>query len=170
MIVDAHLREGSGIGAMQQILSGGFVSHIYVSGDRAGVLGAAGDDGVASAPRDLAERIVHAHRDRRPRLGPRLDRQPLGAGARRGGGERGRGGVVNLRSIRLLRDAEQRTDDTQDHGDDDSAALAAKPESQRLKARREAFLAAAGEIFQEKGYAETTLDDVIARSGTRAPS
>lgn len=47
----------------------------------------------------------------------------------------------------------------------DLAAGAAKPESQRLKARRQAFLAAAGEAFQEKGYAETTLDDVIARSG-----
>jgi AcrR family transcriptional regulator len=45
------------------------------------------------------------------------------------------------------------------------AALAAKPESQRLKARREAFLAAGGEVFQEKGYAEATLDEVIARSG-----
>jgi AcrR family transcriptional regulator len=47
----------------------------------------------------------------------------------------------------------------------DLAALPAKPQSQRLQARREAFLAAAGEVFQEKGYAETTLDDVIARSG-----
>jgi TetR/AcrR family transcriptional regulator, mexJK operon transcriptional repressor len=35
----------------------------------------------------------------------------------------------------------------------------------RLAARREAFLAAAREVFVEKGYAEATLDDVIARSG-----
>lgn len=35
----------------------------------------------------------------------------------------------------------------------------------RLAARRDAFLAAAQLVFQEKGYAEATLDDVIARSG-----
>jgi TetR/AcrR family transcriptional repressor of mexJK operon len=35
----------------------------------------------------------------------------------------------------------------------------------RLAARRDAFLAAAREVFQEKGYGEATLDDVIARSG-----
>jgi TetR/AcrR family transcriptional regulator, mexJK operon transcriptional repressor len=35
----------------------------------------------------------------------------------------------------------------------------------RLAARREAFLAAAQGVFQEKGYADATLDDVIARSG-----
>jgi AcrR family transcriptional regulator len=35
----------------------------------------------------------------------------------------------------------------------------------RLAARRDAFLAAAREVFEEKGYAEATLDDVIARSG-----
>jgi TetR/AcrR family transcriptional repressor of mexJK operon len=39
------------------------------------------------------------------------------------------------------------------------------PLSKRLTARRAAFLAAAQEVFQEKGYAEATLDDVIARSG-----
>lgn len=37
--------------------------------------------------------------------------------------------------------------------------------SKRISARREAFLAAAKEVFQEKGYAEATLDDVIALSG-----
>jgi TetR/AcrR family transcriptional regulator, mexJK operon transcriptional repressor len=37
--------------------------------------------------------------------------------------------------------------------------------SKRLAARREAFLAAARDVFQEKGYADATLDDVIARSG-----
>ena len=35
----------------------------------------------------------------------------------------------------------------------------------RLTARRLAFLGAATAIFQEKGYANTTLDDIIARSG-----
>jgi TetR/AcrR family transcriptional repressor of mexJK operon len=42
---------------------------------------------------------------------------------------------------------------------------ATPPTSKRLAARREAFLAAAREVFQEKGYAAATLDDVIARSG-----
>ncbi len=40
-----------------------------------------------------------------------------------------------------------------------------RPPSKRLTARRDAFLAAARDVFQEKGYAEATLDDVIARSG-----
>lgn len=40
-----------------------------------------------------------------------------------------------------------------------------KPPSKRLTARRDAFLAAAREVFREKGYAEATLDEVIARSG-----
>jgi TetR/AcrR family transcriptional regulator, mexJK operon transcriptional repressor len=35
----------------------------------------------------------------------------------------------------------------------------------RLQARRQAFLQAATAAFLEKGYASTTLDDVIARSG-----
>ena len=35
----------------------------------------------------------------------------------------------------------------------------------RLEARREAFLEAATAAFLEKGYANTTLDDIIARSG-----
>ncbi|WP_211248735.1 TetR/AcrR family transcriptional regulator [Acidocella facilis] len=39
---------------------------------------------------------------------------------------------------------------------------AARP---RLEARRRAFLDAAAQSFLEKGYAGTTLDDVIARSG-----
>ncbi len=37
--------------------------------------------------------------------------------------------------------------------------------SKRLAARRAAFLSAAREVFQAKGFAEATLDDVIARSG-----
>jgi AcrR family transcriptional regulator len=40
-----------------------------------------------------------------------------------------------------------------------------RPSGKRLVARRDAFLAAAREVFHEKGYAESTLDDVIARSG-----
>jgi TetR/AcrR family transcriptional regulator, mexJK operon transcriptional repressor len=44
-------------------------------------------------------------------------------------------------------------------------ARAAPPPSKRLAARREAFLAAAREVFQKKGFAEATLDDVIALSG-----
>ncbi|MGO9674768.1 MAG: TetR/AcrR family transcriptional regulator [Methylocella sp.] len=39
------------------------------------------------------------------------------------------------------------------------------PPSKRLAARREAFLSAAREVFQQKGFAEATLDEVIARSG-----
>ena len=37
--------------------------------------------------------------------------------------------------------------------------------SPRREARRRAFIGAASEVFAEKGYAEATLDDVIARSG-----
>lgn len=44
-------------------------------------------------------------------------------------------------------------------------AFAAPAPSKRLAARREAFLAAARDVFQEKGFAEATLDDIIARSG-----
>lgn len=42
---------------------------------------------------------------------------------------------------------------------------AAPPSGKRLTARREAFIAAAREVFHEKGYADATLDDVITRSG-----
>jgi AcrR family transcriptional regulator len=35
----------------------------------------------------------------------------------------------------------------------------------RLTARRQAFLEAGTVVFQKKGYASTTLDDIIARSG-----
>jgi TetR/AcrR family transcriptional repressor of mexJK operon len=44
---------------------------------------------------------------------------------------------------------------------EDGSALA-RP---RLEARRRAFLEAATAAFLEKGYAATTLDDIIARSG-----
>lgn len=39
------------------------------------------------------------------------------------------------------------------------------PPSRRLAARRAAFLAAARDVFQQKGFAEATLDDIIALSG-----
>jgi TetR/AcrR family transcriptional repressor of mexJK operon len=44
-------------------------------------------------------------------------------------------------------------------------AFALSPPRKRLAARREAFLSAASEVFQKKGFAEATLDDVIALSG-----
>jgi TetR/AcrR family transcriptional repressor of mexJK operon len=44
----------------------------------------------------------------------------------------------------------------------EQTATAARP---RLEARRRAFLEAATAVFLEKGYANATLDDVIARSG-----
>jgi len=44
-------------------------------------------------------------------------------------------------------------------------ASAASTPSKRLAARREAFLAAARQVFEKKGFAEATLDDVIALSG-----
>jgi two-component system, response regulator PdtaR len=37
MIVDAQLREGSGIVAVDQILAKGFVPHVFVTGDKRGV-------------------------------------------------------------------------------------------------------------------------------------
>jgi TetR/AcrR family transcriptional regulator, mexJK operon transcriptional repressor len=45
------------------------------------------------------------------------------------------------------------------------AAFARTPLSKRGAARRDAFLAAAREVFVKKGFAEATLDDVIALSG-----
>jgi AcrR family transcriptional regulator len=45
------------------------------------------------------------------------------------------------------------------------AASACIPPSKRLAARREAFLAAARQVFEKKGFAEATLDDVVALSG-----
>jgi TetR/AcrR family transcriptional repressor of mexJK operon len=44
-------------------------------------------------------------------------------------------------------------------------ASAVSPPGKRLAARRDAFLAAAREVFSKKGFAEATLDDVIALSG-----
>ena len=34
MIVDARLRHGSGVAAVHEILKGGFIPHIFISGDR----------------------------------------------------------------------------------------------------------------------------------------
>ena len=38
MIVDSSLAEGSGMAAVSEILRGGFVPHLFVSGDVAGIL------------------------------------------------------------------------------------------------------------------------------------
>jgi TetR/AcrR family transcriptional regulator, mexJK operon transcriptional repressor len=46
-----------------------------------------------------------------------------------------------------------------------NAASACILPSKRLAARREAFLAAARQVFEKKGFAEATLDDVVALSG-----
>jgi TetR/AcrR family transcriptional regulator, mexJK operon transcriptional repressor len=46
-----------------------------------------------------------------------------------------------------------------------SSTCAVLPASKRLVARRDAFIEAGREVFQEKGFADTTLDDVIAKSG-----
>lgn len=40
-----------------------------------------------------------------------------------------------------------------------------RPSGKRLAARREAILAAARNVFDEKGYSDATLDDIIGRSG-----
>src|SRR5215469_9421319 len=45
------------------------------------------------------------------------------------------------------------------------AVFAHIPLSKRGAARREAFLAAARQVFEKKGFAEATLDDVITLSG-----
>lgn len=47
----------------------------------------------------------------------------------------------------------------------ESVAPIGRRPNKRLAARREAFLAAAKDVFEEKGFAEATLDDIIARSG-----
>jgi TetR/AcrR family transcriptional regulator, mexJK operon transcriptional repressor len=44
-------------------------------------------------------------------------------------------------------------------------ACACIPPSKRLAARRQAFLAAARQVFEKKGFAEATLDNVVALSG-----
>jgi AcrR family transcriptional regulator len=48
---------------------------------------------------------------------------------------------------------------------DQSEACAVLPANKRLAARRAAFLEAGRAVFQDKGFADATLDDVIARSG-----
>src|SRR3954447_906944 len=50
------------------------------------------------------------------------------------------------------------------HGEvmSEETSVLARP---RLEARRRAFLEAATAVFLDKGYAATTLDDIIARSG-----
>src|ERR1700730_3386419 len=44
-------------------------------------------------------------------------------------------------------------------------AFAATPPRKPLAARRQAFFAAARQVFEKKGFAEATLHDVIALSG-----
>jgi TetR/AcrR family transcriptional regulator, mexJK operon transcriptional repressor len=46
-----------------------------------------------------------------------------------------------------------------------SSDCAVSPASKRLVARRDAFLEAGRAVFHEKGFADATLDDVIAKSG-----
>jgi TetR/AcrR family transcriptional regulator, mexJK operon transcriptional repressor len=46
-----------------------------------------------------------------------------------------------------------------------SSTCAVSPASKRLAARRDAFIEAGRAVFQEKGFADATLDDVIAKSG-----
>ncbi len=47
----------------------------------------------------------------------------------------------------------------------ESSISAMPPANKRLAARREAFLEAGRSVFAEKGFADATLDDVIAKSG-----
>lgn len=46
-----------------------------------------------------------------------------------------------------------------------NSACTIDPANKRLAARRDAFLSAGRQVFQEKGFADATLDDVIAKSG-----
>lgn len=46
-----------------------------------------------------------------------------------------------------------------------SAARGSRPETQRSAAKRRKLISAAHDAFQEKGFAATTIDDIIARAG-----
>jgi CheY-like chemotaxis protein len=59
MIVDGHLEEGSGVAAMRQILTRGFVPHLYVTGDPFPLEGLAGDAIVVTKPFNL-DRLARA--------------------------------------------------------------------------------------------------------------
>ena len=63
MIVDGQLAEGSGAGAMRQILANGFVAHFYITGDPLRITGLAPDAIVVAKPftlHDLACGIARA--------------------------------------------------------------------------------------------------------------
>ena len=63
MIVDAALRDGSGLAAVDEILRGGIIPHFFVSGDTASVLAAKPDAIVVQKPfrdRDLLRAIQRA--------------------------------------------------------------------------------------------------------------
>lgn len=63
MIVDVHLREGSGISAVETIVQDRFVPHIFVTGDRLGTLLLRPKDIVIEKPfreRDLVQAIARA--------------------------------------------------------------------------------------------------------------
>ena len=66
MIVDGQLSEGSGTGAMRQILANGFVAHFYITGDPLRLTGLASDAVVVAKPftlYDLASGIARARRN-----------------------------------------------------------------------------------------------------------
>jgi DNA-binding response OmpR family regulator len=58
MIVDGQLDEGSGVGAMREILAQGFVAHIYVTGDEARLRGLTRDAVVLTKPFSLNSLLV----------------------------------------------------------------------------------------------------------------
>ena len=53
MIIDGTLDEGNGLSAMDTILARGFVPHIYVTGDPAGILAQAPDAIIVAKPFNL---------------------------------------------------------------------------------------------------------------------
>jgi CheY-like chemotaxis protein len=61
MIVDGNLRDGSGVSAMRQILSKGFIRHFYVTGNALAMTQVAGDAMIITKPfnlRDLQSAIA----------------------------------------------------------------------------------------------------------------
>lgn len=66
MIVDGQLSEGSGTGAMRQILASDFVAHFYITGDPLRLTGLASNAVVVAKPftlYDLASGIARARRN-----------------------------------------------------------------------------------------------------------
>jgi two-component system, response regulator PdtaR len=63
MIVDAHLSNGNGISAVEQIVQSRFIPHIFVTGDKFGTLLRRPNDIVIEKPfreRDLVQAIARA--------------------------------------------------------------------------------------------------------------